>query len=105
MSSPSLPMGLAGGLALIAFAAAAESPAPLAPPVAQRICARCHSLGPADASHFGAPPFRQVALRYNELSLEKRLAGMNGRPHIDMPKVSLQPDEIRDLAAYIANLR
>jgi mono/diheme cytochrome c family protein len=74
--------------------------------VAARQCAGCHALGPVgDSPRSGAPPFRDLALRYNELSLERRLADMNGQPHSEMPRVILQPGEISDLAAYIAGSR
>jgi cytochrome c len=109
MPSTRLMLCLVGGLALMSVRAAADPPAPLpAPPgqaIAQRVCARCHSLGPASTGRLGAPPFRAIALRYNELSLERRLSKMNGKAHSDMPKVTLQPGEISDLAAYISGLR
>jgi hypothetical protein len=86
MPSTRLMLCLVGGLALMSVRAAADPPAPLpAPPgqaIAQRVCAR-----------------------YNELSLERRLSKMNGKAHSDMPKVTLQPGEISDLAAYISGLR
>jgi cytochrome c len=73
---------------------------------AARACSGCHALGPVgDSPRSAAPPFRDLALRYNEISLEHRLADMNGHPHSEMPRVTLQPGEISDLAAYIAASR
>jgi cytochrome c len=74
--------------------------------VAARDCAGCHGTGASDQSpRSAAPPFRQLALRYNELSLERKLAEMNGRAHFDMPATTFQTSEIADLAAYIAASR
>lgn len=74
--------------------------------IAARQCAGCHALGPVgDSPRSGAPPFRDLALRYNELALEHRLGEMNGQAHYEMPQVILQPGEIPDLAAYIARSR
>jgi cytochrome c len=74
--------------------------------LAARACSGCHALGPVgDSPRSGAPPFRDLALRYNEISLEHRLAEMNGQPHSEMPRVILQSGEISDLAAYIAASR
>jgi mono/diheme cytochrome c family protein len=71
--------------------------------LAARECSGCHALGPVgDSPRSAAPPFRDLALRFNEISLERRLSAMNGRPHSEMPRVVLQPSEISDLAAYIA---
>lgn len=74
--------------------------------VAARDCSGCHALGATDPSpRSSAPTFRQLALRYNELSLERKLAEMNGHAHFDMPATTFQTSEIADLAAYISNSR
>ncbi|HEX5379262.1 MAG TPA: cytochrome c [Phenylobacterium sp.] len=74
--------------------------------LAARQCSGCHALGPVgDSPRAAAPPFRDLALRNNELALERRLSAMNGQPHYEMPRVILQPGEISDLAAYIAGSR
>jgi cytochrome c len=79
------------------------APSPRGQSLAAQRCSACHALGPVgDSPRSAAPAFRDLALRYNEISLERRLADMNGRPHSEMPRLILQPGEISDLAAYIA---
>ncbi len=72
--------------------------------IAMQKCAVCHALGPAGESpNSAAPAFRRLALRYNELNLEHHLGQMAGRPHGDMRQLTLTPDEISEIAAYIAD--
>ena len=93
-------------LLMAACATAGAGPAPLpehGEALAAQKCGGCHALGPlGDSPRSGAPPFRDLALRYNELSLEHRLTEMNGKPHWEMPQLMLAPSEIPELAAYIA---
>jgi cytochrome c len=74
--------------------------------LAAQKCSGCHALGPVGESpRSGAPPFRDLRVRFNELSLEHQLGEMNGQSHFEMPRVMLQPGEVSDLAAYIASGR
>jgi mono/diheme cytochrome c family protein len=95
-------------LPVLAAACLSGAGAPAPPPergeaLAAQKCGGCHAIGPiGDSPRSGAPPFRELALRYNELSLEHRLTEMNGKPHWEMPQLMLAPSEIPELAAYIA---
>ena len=74
--------------------------------VAARLCSGCHAIDPISHSpRAAAPTFRDLALRYNEISLERKLTEISGKPHFEMPPVALQNTEINDLATYIARLR
>jgi mono/diheme cytochrome c family protein len=69
---------------------------------ALRSCAACHAVGVLGASPNGsAPSFSTIRLRYNALSLPRRLAEISEHGHYEMPPISMTPDEIRDLVAYI----
>jgi mono/diheme cytochrome c family protein len=70
--------------------------------IAQRRCASCHDIGVGKPPAItAAPPFRTVRLRYNSLSLQRRLSVIGEEGHYDMPRLSLQPTEIEDLARYL----
>ena len=74
--------------------------------IAARLCSGCHAVGFVEYSaRTAAPPFRDLALRYNELSLERKLSEINGKPHFEMPPITLDNAEITELANYIAQLR
>lgn len=113
------PLGAAaGGLALvIALAGCATSTEPAADAaapnlaaerghdLARRQCSTCHAIGQADESLWpSAPPFRSLRLRYNALSLERRLPEIAEGRHYEMPPLSLDPADVRDLSAYIESL-
>lgn len=74
--------------------------------IAARLCSGCHAIGPIPHSpRATAPTFRDLALRYNEISLERKLTEISGRSHFEMPPVTLESAEITELATYIARLR
>jgi len=54
---------------------------------------------PAVLGRIGVEPTGDA---FNEISLERRLTAMNGKPHWEMPQLMLAPSEIPELAAYIA---
>ena len=71
---------------------------------AQR-CAGCHAIGPQGRSHnLAAPPFRDIRLRYNGLSLERELAKISKQGHFEMRPTAIRADEARDIADYIESL-
>lgn len=73
--------------------------------LADRRCGGCHAVGLTDQSaQTMAPPFRDLGLRYNAISFERRMAGLTSRGHHEMPPLRLERNEIRDLAAYIDSL-
>lgn len=96
------------GLAAASAAYAEPSPAQADPALArgahlaQRDCAACHAVTAGAASpNPGAPSFSDLRLRYNPISLEKRLAAFPESGHEAMPPRSLQAADIPDLVAYI----
>jgi cytochrome c len=73
--------------------------------VAQRECAQCHAVGPDGKSpRSSAPTFREIRLRFNPISLERRLHPMPDVGHDAMPPRSLSSSDVPDLVAYIQSL-
>ena len=69
---------------------------------ALRSCAGCHAVGVLGASpNENAPSFGAIRLRYNALSLPRRLSEISENGHYEMPPIHMTPDEIRDVAAYV----
>jgi len=101
---------LALSLAGCAAAAAGHGPglAPASPAdrgrsIAERECARCHSIGPYGASpRAAAPPFRDLRRRYNPLTFQRRMAEAGG--HDEMPDPKLADFEVDAIAAYVNGL-
>jgi mono/diheme cytochrome c family protein len=74
--------------------------------LAMRRCAECHAIGHGRQSPDGdAPRFVALRLRFNELSLERRLDGIPWGRHAGMPPIGLSDGDRQDLAAYIESLR
>ena len=73
--------------------------------VAQQRCAECHATRPGRDSTDGyAPPFTVLRLRYNEISLAKRIAAVTRGEHGGMPPMSIGDADRQDLVAYIESL-
>jgi mono/diheme cytochrome c family protein len=98
---------LSAALSPIAPSAFAQSPA------AQRgltfvraHCAQCHSIDKASESPLAvAPPFRTLHLKYPIETLERPLAEGVITSHPTMPQFRLEPDQIRDVIAYLKTLK
>ena len=74
--------------------------------VAQTRCAACHAIDAlGESPRSGAPPFTQIRLRFNAITWERAMRAIGEGGHEEMPAVSLDPSEIRDLRAYIDSLR
>lgn len=101
-----LPTALFASLAAFAAPLAAQPADPVAgKATAERWCAQCHVVGPAQAKATDtAPPFRLIA-RKPQWQDEKKLIEHLARPHPVMPNFSLTHAEVEDLMAYIATLR
>jgi mono/diheme cytochrome c family protein len=70
-----------------------------------RSCAGCHAVGSLGESPNGsAPSFPAVRLRYNTLSLERRLAEISKNGHVEMPPIYMSDAEIKDIVAYIETI-
>lgn len=75
--------------------------------IADRLCARCHAIGPEGASPAErAPPFRTLGQRYPLGHLEEAMAEGLVVGHSDppMPAFEFRPEEIEDLIAYLESL-
>ena len=73
--------------------------------LAQTRCAACHAIGPTGTSPMAeAPPFRDLHTRYPVRFLQEALAEGLTSAHPAMPPVELEPDQIRDLIAYLESL-
>jgi cytochrome c len=101
-----LSLALSVALALASASAFAQSPA------AQRgltfvrtHCAQCHSIDKVSESPLAiAPTFRTLHLKYPIESLERPLAEGIVASHPTMPQFRLEPDQIRDVIAYLKTL-
>ena len=99
-------------IALGAFLSLAGSPALAQSPAAQRgltfvrvHCAQCHAIDRVSDSPLAvAPPFRTLHLKYPIESLERPLAEGIIAAHPSMPQFRLEPDQIRDVIAYLKTL-
>lgn len=84
--------------------AAAQDPA-RGEAVAQRLCSRCHAIGPSGDSPIArAPTFREMVKRYPPQALEEALAEGLVVGHPLMPEFTLEPEEIGALVAYLEEL-
>src|SRR5882724_12518159 len=96
-------------IALGAFLSLASSPVLAQSPAAQRgltfvrvHCAQCHAIDKVSDSPLTiAPPFRTLHLKYPIESLERPLAEGIMAGHPTMPQFRLEPDQVRDVIAYL----
>jgi mono/diheme cytochrome c family protein len=65
-------------------------------------CGGCHALGAEAASpNPDAPPFHEVLRRYPAADLQESLGEGIVTGHPDMPEVTLEPDQIAAVIAYL----
>jgi cytochrome c len=68
-------------------------------------CARCHSVDKVTVSPLAiAPPFRDLHKRYPIENLAEAFAEGIRTGHQNMPEFRLEPDQIRDVMAYLKTL-
>jgi mono/diheme cytochrome c family protein len=68
-------------------------------------CAQCHAIDKVSESTLPiAPPFRTLHLKYPVESLQRPLAEGVIAGHPTMPQFRLEPDQIRDVIAYLKTL-
>jgi cytochrome c len=99
-------------IALGAFLSLAGSPVLAQSPAAQRgltfvrvHCAQCHAIDRvSDSPLTVAPPFGTLHLKYPIESLERPLTEGIIAGHPTMPQFRLEPDQIRDVIAYLKTL-
>ena len=83
-----------------------DSPAVTGYEILRKSCARCHAIGAeGDSPLAKAPPFREVAKRYDPMNLEEALAEGIVTGHDQMPEFVFEPDQIAAIVAYLSTLR
>ena len=83
-----------------------SSPSARGENIAQRLCARCHSISETGASPMGlAPPFRDLSKRYPIETLAEALAEGIVVGHPAMPRFTFEPREIDALLTFISGLK
>ena len=104
---------LAPAMAALAMAALAGTPAlaqgafdvAAGRRLAELHCSRCHAVGNADTGLMeGAPPLRDLKLRYPIEDLAEALAEGMITAHPQMPVFTFSTEEIDDLLAYLDSL-
>ena len=107
-------LGLAAALAGCAGAAGVQAvgAGPGAdPPVlrgqafAERRCAGCHVVGLDDGPASFGPRFRDLRVRYNALSLQRRFTEISQHGSGEMPPIQIGRQEAEDLVAYLETLQ
>lgn len=74
--------------------------------VADRNCSLCHAIARDGASpHPRAPAFRTLSSRYPLDALSEALAEGIVVGHTGMPQIQLEPQEIKDLIAYLETIQ
>lgn len=85
--------------------ALASEPIEAGKKLAELHCSRCHATGETDQSLMeGAPPFRDLKLRYPIEDLAEALAEGIITAHPQMPVFTFDPEQIDDLLAYLDSL-
>jgi cytochrome c len=99
---------LAAALALLWTPASAQALSPSAQrglTIARANCARCHSIDKVSESPLKiAPPFRTLHERYPVTDLQEPLAEGIRTGHPTMPEFRFDPDQVRDLVAFLKTL-
>lgn len=73
--------------------------------LARRNCSTCHAISLTDESPWpNAPPFRSIRLRSDAISFDHRMPEIAEGRHSEMPPLSLDRADVRDLSAYIESL-
>ncbi len=84
----------------LAFSAAADRGLALA----QQRCSGCHMVGLDETSATEGPRFRDLQMRYNSLSLERRFREIAQHGTGEMPPVGFSTSDAEDLVAYFETL-
>jgi cytochrome c len=95
-------------LALLAYAPSSFAQSPAAQrglTFVRAHCAQCHSIDKASESQLQiAPAFRTLHLKYPIENLERPLSEGIIAGHPTMPQFRLDPDQVRDVIAYLKSL-
>lgn len=71
---------------------------------AQRRCAGCHVIGLDEYDGTSGPRFRDLRMRFNPLSLQRRFGEISQHGSGEMPPIQITRSEAEDLVAYIQSL-
>jgi mono/diheme cytochrome c family protein len=71
---------------------------------AQRRCAGCHTIGLDESSATSGPRFRDLRMRSNAISLQRRFADISAHGMGEMPPIEITAPEAEDLIAYFESL-
>lgn len=72
---------------------------------AARECGSCHALDlVSESPRPAAKPFREIRLRYNELSLRREFDAITEVGHYEMMPTPISASDGRDLIAFIESL-
>lgn len=95
-----LTAGVGSALAAEGFGTASDGKALL-----EKNCGRCHSLEATGESPLkGAPPLREVYLRYPIEQLEEGFAEGMGSRHRDMPQIQFSPEQVSGILNYLGSI-
>ncbi len=73
--------------------------------IADKLCARCHAVGPTgESKEKKAPAFRTFKSRWPLENLEEALAEGIVTGHKEMPEFKFKPPEIADFLSYLEEL-
>jgi cytochrome c len=71
----------------------------------EKNCGRCHSIEATGESPLkGAPPLREVYLRYPIEQLEEGFAEGMGSRHRDMPQIQFSPEQVSGILNYLGSI-
>jgi mono/diheme cytochrome c family protein len=88
-----------------ATAAAGATPEMDGKAILEKTCARCHSIeATGDSPLKGAPPLREVYLKYPVDMLQYDLAEGFGSRHRDMPQVQFSSEQVDAILNYLGSL-
>jgi mono/diheme cytochrome c family protein len=73
--------------------------------ILEKTCSRCHSIDATGASPIkGAPPLREIYLRYPIEQLEYEFAEGMGSKHREMPQIQFSTEEVSAILSYLGSI-
>jgi mono/diheme cytochrome c family protein len=72
--------------------------------IAERRCSGCHVVGLDDRDGAAGPRFRDLRLRFNGISLQRRFGEISAHGSGQMPPIQITAAEAEDLVAYFESL-
>ena len=104
--APMRALGLFIALAITATSAQAQDPVQRGGSLVRKYCARCHAVGPRDASpHPAAPPFRVLNRSFDLDDFPDVLMRGISATHPDMPEVRFNEDDARAVRDYLRTIQ